>query len=283
MYRASYSKNSRRRGPYDNKWTSSSSRKYSSRGRDDTEHQQQQMEGESFAYELKHDIMRSVYPCNKSGGKQVMVFMDPALNFRPSINLGKPGHIGIKMPRGCYDLLIENSSKVTEFFEQSAAQMDEDVLKSVGAKTLECISLGKDLCIELFIQYNTKMMSFVADKDTKDERDVIFVQQTWLQFLDLQPVIQHLLVKFSAHSVDIVNLLNVTCEHVATHYTGEVGENPEQVAKLKEYLKSVELSDVQPVFDIEKMSGFDWDLAFKELKTFCILDIVYECSRLLSV
>jgi hypothetical protein len=81
---------------------------------------------DSFQADRADNILRAVFPCNKSFSKQVVVAMEPTLDFLPSVTICKPGTAGVLMPEDIYAALMQRESTVARFFkdEKIAANTD---------------------------------------------------------------------------------------------------------------------------------------------------------------
>lgn len=212
-----------------------------------------------------NNIFRAVFPCNKSSSKQLIVAMEPGMNFAPSVTLSKPGTRGIKIPRKAFVELMQNREKLTRFFKSE--KFEPNTPNTV---------IPLDAFVNVVLPGTAtkhKIATLVCKTEFAPRCEVSFKETTWEHIVELEPVVSHLLAVYAGYAPLVLNLFRDIVHCVALEVVYVRGrEKNDVVAHIKTVLNKID-SDAQP----SKL--FDSVRAVEEIKLFCIDSIMEEINE----
>jgi hypothetical protein len=227
------------------------------------EDQNHRPSSQAFLNDMASNIHRSVFPCNKSCSKQIIIALEPALDFSPSVTLCKPGTCGVTLSEDAFLSLMQLQSKLNAFF--------------VGnyMKPRSKFMLDNTLSVELH-DSGSKLVSIVAETYGEPWCQVFFKQTTWQYILDLEPLITRLLGQYKEYAPTALRIFQNISYYVFKKCDSSERESDEAEDIVKVCLMS--LPKVEHVQDAVDTGFFDNIRTVEEIKMYCVRDIVKKCN-----
>ncbi|XP_065348619.1 uncharacterized protein LOC135945123 [Cloeon dipterum] len=204
-----------------------------------------------------HEVLRRIYPINKSGGKQIIIGCDPLEDYNPVILLKKPGTRGVKLQHEASVRFIDCFEKFTEFFKADADPQNK-ILRLTDSAT-----------VEFGYHYNKKAIFVRVDGSEPNGQLLIMNCYTWQFMRTIMPLIVHTFGLLSKYSAELKKMSDVMKVHLATHFKLS---DPQEVGRAEQYLSEMKTDDInfEPDEKGEALSTLDYYACFCEIKRFCI-------------
>jgi hypothetical protein len=103
------------------------------------------------------NVLRTVYPINKSGSKIATTTLDVA-TFNPCVTFSKPGYIGVKLDYDSYIELMYAKNNITAY------------LFGNYKPPLSVVALLENLILEYTLLYKKPGINIISDRNTEYER-----------------------------------------------------------------------------------------------------------------
>jgi len=208
-------------------------------------------------FDKTRDILRCIFPMNKSAGKTVILAMDPNFNFQPMVTFSKTGKPGVKMTAFAFRNLCRNTEYITDFFTE---HHDGEQVVNLSPETV--VSFEK--------QYGKKVLVFTTEINTNESRSVVIQEPTWTYLKTLFGLLNLLIDQQETYTKDAQQLYDDLIRYCKSYFTAQQ-ENHTDMSRLEEFLREVTLMDIG--FAAPEECYLDVERAFLEMKLFCIYDL----------
>jgi hypothetical protein len=223
-------------------------------------------------------IYRTIFPCNKSSSKQLLVALEPEKEFAPSITLCKPGTCGVKMNENIYLNLLQVDKKLTDFFNGASYPADFTLGSYNDGQMQAKIQLEDRHQIVLYVTKNNTKLAALVYSAYETHREVVFADATWHTIMKLSVLVKHLLGKYKSYKEAAFKMYRGLCFTVHHEVDFALEDTfEERVLMVQDFL-------TKRVFSIPKASPsaeptFDAVRAFEEIKLTCAVQIMEEVAE----
>jgi hypothetical protein len=236
---------------------------------------------DSFHNDPVDNIFRSVFPCNKSSSKQLIVALEPAFDFLPSVTICKPGMAGVLMPEDVYVTLMQCTGTLSRFFTTNCAP-NNDMAPFKGDPVFERLNLGRNYAAVLHYGKNLmKLMTLVYNPRGERSREVCFTETTWDHLNDMKKLIAHILVKYNSYAPSALALYNLVAGLVRREFVttnSKVVDRNTCYELIKTFISNLtEIKKEEEVDDVHD-PHFDQQRAVEEIKLYCVGHFVDQCN-----
>jgi hypothetical protein len=221
---------------------------------------------EAYFSDRANTVLRSVFPCNKSSCKQLVVALDPGMNFLPSVTLCKPGARGVTISREAWTELMQNREKLTRFFKSAKFDHSASSICNLDASAYVEFPNTTD---------GEKLASIVCDANSDGVRSAVsFKETTWQHIVNLEPLVSHLLTVYAGHTAKAVKIFKGLAHVLFSQLEYVDGrETQETLDLIPDILKNCN----PEVYHQD--TAFDNFRACEEIKLFCIKELLEECKK----
>jgi hypothetical protein len=204
------------------------------------------------------DVLRTVYPINKSGSKICTIAFDVA-KFVPYVTFSKPGYIGVKLDRDAYFELMFAKNDICGY------------LNGNFKPTLKVLSLSDSVILEYTCAYKKPTIIIVSDKNTDYERSVSIAAETWNFLESLFTLIEFQMKNLSDDAQNCKSLFDAMAKVAHAKFVEEKKQNNngELFLMFENIIKRIKLDELDVMF----VDFFDPVRVFYELKAYCILEL----------
>jgi hypothetical protein len=208
-------------------------------------------------FDKTRDILRCVYPLNRSASKQIIISLDPSFEFMPAATISPTGKRGVKLPHYAFNTLCDSLHYITEYFNGTHE----------GQST---VNLAPEIVMTFEHQYGKKVLTFRSEVDTNQCLSVTIQEPTWLYFKKLLPLLRHNFEQLLTYSMDCQQLCAALRAYCRQNFPGRT-ENYTDMNQFEDFLGAIQLSDID--FAPRQECFMDIDRAFMELTRFCAFDL----------
>jgi hypothetical protein len=204
------------------------------------------------------DLLRNMYPINRSGTKQIQLSMDPSYEFLPALTFRKPGFLGVKLPHYASEKLLENLGAVNEFFV-SGTNADTEV------------SLGDDSIIEFGMDRRGKRaIQLRSQVATMSDNGILINEQTWGYFWRMRDLVKHVYGNLRRVSPEVQRLYECIREKMESHFADN--DSTPSVTDVEQYLDDLRMEALN--FEPNLECPLDYQLVLLEIKRACVYDLL---------
>jgi hypothetical protein len=225
------------------------------------------------------NIYRTVFPCNKSSSKQLMIALEPEKKFAPSVTLCKPGTCGVKMPEHIFLRLLQVNDRMTNFFNGASYPAAFTLGPYNEGQKQEKIRLGERHHLVFYVtKNNIKLVSLVYSA-YESYGEVIFTDETWCTIMRLSVLVKHLLTKYKSYK-DAAFQMYRGLGFAVHHEVLEISQTDvfeERVLMVQDFFNKwihpipIHSPNAEPTFDPVR--------AFEEIKLTCAAQIMEEVAE----
>jgi hypothetical protein len=223
---------------------------------------------ESAKSDIANTIFRAVFPANKSSCKQIVVALDPGMNFLPTVTLCKPGTRGVRMSRPAWVELMQNREKLTRFFKSARFEQDQtsDVI----------IKLDMFVHVELpCTPADENLASIVYEVNGGPRVAVAFKETTWQHIINLETIITHLLTRYNGYSPQVFKIFEGLAHFLFNKLEYVHGRDiQETLDSTNEILRGVDPKEFK-----NQEPDLDSFRAIEEMKLYCVNELLEACKR----
>lgn len=202
------------------------------------------------------EILRFVYPINKSGTKQLVLGADPSIGFQPSLTIRKPGSPGIKLNGIALERFLKSFSEIEAYFVTGELEDMELIL-----------SAGKSL--KFSKQYNgrtTLLKSHCPDQDK--EYSMVLNICTWNFLKTLKNLLDYIYEQLKGYAPELQKMFLAMKNYLASKINVNEPIKHDEVEKIIFGLSGEDF-EMTPAPD----SNLDYARTFFEMKRYCYYDI----------
>jgi hypothetical protein len=219
---------------------------------------------QAFSNDRASNVHRSVFPCNKTCSKQIIVALEPTLDFRPSVTLCKPGTRGVTLSEDAFLSLMQLQSKLTAFFVGSYVKLRYK------------FKLNNNAFVELH-ESGSELVSIVTETYGEPRCQVFFEQTTWQYILDLEKLITRLLEQYKQYAPAALKIFDSISHYVFKKCDSSSGRDVKETEEIvKVCLRN--LPNTEYLQDAVHPTFFDSIRTVEEIKLYCIRDIIKKCN-----
>lgn len=204
-----------------------------------------------------HDIMRTFYPLNRCGSKQVIVGADPKNEFSPVMMIGRIGWTGIRLSPEALKALCDSSDYINAYFDGQN-------------KDPEPFQISATENIDFKYQYGRNLITLSS---TLDSQTVVIAKPTWSGLVNLLPAINHEMNYIEKNKKNMKLLFIAYVKFLSyTLVPPDMNHTQFYVNKLDDFAamaRRIHLEDLQHGCDKQ----FNVEKCFYELQAFCTSDM----------
>jgi hypothetical protein len=209
--------------------------------------------------ELKtREILRVTYPLNRSGSKQVIVGLDPTLDFTPVITIGRAGWSGFRMSQEAFSVLCSYTSLIQKFFEEESGKYGS-------------ILLGAQEVLEFRRSWGRNLIIIASNTDPSEK--VTMAKSTFDGFVKVIPLINYVTTKYLSYQSDAMSFFASLCKTVKSHLSPDFLMSAPVVQNTHEFMHVLRDVSIHSVESGTTESTIDIHQLFYELVAYCSEDI----------
>lgn len=217
---------------------------------------------------VKQEILRVIYPLNKSGSMQITFALDASEGFMCVFRIGRPGRSGFELLPGCLKVLRNHEECINQYF--NGASKPQGTLQP--SSSIYNIHFRRNF---------GKPMIVILDTDFSDYDDLWLGKSSWNGLRSLFPMISQMFETYENWAYDALRVCVAFSKHMKHRLAQDVfspGTVLENTPQFQIAYDSTLLSHLK--LGNEIMSNIDLDRCFNEIKAFCAEYIVYYMSSL---
>lgn len=192
-------------------------------------------------------LLRSVYPINQSGSKQIVIGADPDADFKPVISIRKPGYKGVILSPGATSKFITG---LEEFLHYCVAE-------DSGVKSVQ---LSEKEMLEFDIFQNKKALYIRKDLGDGKVATIILTGATLFFLGEIYELLKHAFDSLDCNVGEIKGMFDAM--------KAKVMEGSDRRQEKIKVMKPVDI-----VFAPAADTNLDYFRLFLELKKFCELEL----------
>jgi hypothetical protein len=150
------------------------------------------------------EILCVTYPLNRSGSKQVIVGLDPTLDFTPVITIGRAGWSGFRISQEEFSVLCSYTSIIQKFLEEESGKYGS-------------ILLGAQEVLEFRRSWGRNLI--VIASNTNSSKKVTMAKATFDGFVKVIPLINYVTTKYMSYQSDAMSPFASLCKTVKSHFS----------------------------------------------------------------
>ena len=211
-----------------------------------------------------NEVVRSIYPINKSGSKQIIVALDPAIDFLPVLTIGKPGWSGVRLDVEAWKYICDAEEYITNFFN---GESDTGVFENV-------IHISNEEKLTFHMQYGRHVMCIASVMEGGPT--VTLARTSWEGLLNVKKCINHQLDVLGSCSAEAFDFFATFVKAIKDRLPSEIVEHKTapHVNVMKVFEKHVkELTFDCVMFAPYEHTHLDTKQLFLELQCFCVVNL----------
>jgi len=218
---------------------------------------------ETVAFLKHNDILRNIFPINKSGSKQIIVGMDPALEFQTLLTIGRPGWSGVRLDGSAWDTLLQLEEHITKFF---GGHHDASIFEQESF-------LNPEVKIKYQLSYGKSVVCFISTKE--GGQFVTLAQSSWEGLLNVKNCVNHHVEFLNNHANEVYEFVMHFAKSLKELVPSEIlhGSIPHanSLQQFEKYVKEFNFNSL--LYTPFQQTMFDYKKLFCELQSFCVLDL----------
>lgn len=214
---------------------------------------------------IKHtELYRTHFPLNKCGSKQLIVAMDPSLDFETVITIGQPGWSGVRLSKHSFLVMMDSSDMINHFFKTGESMLKNNTFALSATEKLEFRS-----------QWGKPML--VLSSSVEGGASITLAKVTWEGLLKLRSHILHTEELVSQAQGDVFHMFLQIVAAVKLRLPTEesnVSPNTDKMEVISQIIQSLTFKDIEDI-SLGKSHHFESHpiTGFYELQSYCKAEI----------
>lgn len=221
----------------------------------------QQERRTDLAEKQTSEIFRVIFPINKCGSKQIILALDPSLDFQPVITVGKPGWSGVRLTLDAWLTLRGMADNISKFFN---GELDASLY------TNSIVQLGSTEKISFKHNWGKNLLQ-ISEGQEHDSliNNVTIAKTTWDGLLNILPCINHELVNLEMWQPILLELFVTYVKKIKQCFPQDMFGSDSQLHQndYEAIVKQITLDSLD--FTQASDTNMDIQKAFNELQAFC--------------
>jgi hypothetical protein len=207
-------------------------------------------------FDKTREILRYVWPLNKTGSKQLILGADPSNGCIPTLTIRKPGYSGTKLTGEALTKFLDNIDNITYYFEG-------------GDHNGKTLSLSKDKFIKFGVHYKDRAVFLESKNENEETFSIVLNSFTWNFLKSIKGLIIYCHQQLLSYVPELQRMFAALQNTLAETYDLSA---PLDAAEVESYLSEISGDEFELTPDLTL--NMDYIRAFYEMKRFSMYDLM---------